>query len=224
MAEESLSATEKAPTSEPPSKTRAVGDTQKEALEAQHNHFILSLQNAQMIRQLQAVAWHTFITPPEIVNEAIATNKKHADLTRGQSGHKHGPQHVQIYRAFLSSLLNAIASKDIDKDLNQEIAAQTKFIREHLQAYEKAGVKQGWRSVAQIRVRLAKDGKGVLNFALSTAMGPMEKFALVNALIDTLLFIGAETKPGPPPRSDAERKAQDNIDALKTRLGVKKQK
>lgn len=53
-------------------------------------------------------------------------------------------------------------------------------------------------------------------------MGPMEKFALENALIDTLLFIEAEVKPGPPPKSDAEPKAQDNVDALKMRLGIKK--
>ena len=67
----------------------------RQSLQNELDHKILSMQNAQMVRLLQASAWHSYIVLPEVVQSTVDVNKKHAEQTRAQSGHTLGAPHVQ---------------------------------------------------------------------------------------------------------------------------------
>ena len=196
-------------------KVRVVGQGDREALERELNHMILSAQTAQDNRLLQACAWHSYLTPASIVQEAIATNKQHAEKTRGQTGHKFGPPHVQSYRVLLKALT---AEGEKAGAPSQELGA----IKGHLSQYEKDGVDAGWKSIDQFRVRLTKEGQGGLNYSLSQMMEPATRYELENSISNVRLKVGSVVKPGGPPRGDAERKHQQGIEALKAQRGIKK--
>ena len=55
---------------------------------------------------MQATAYHSYLTPPDVVEAARLTNRMHAEATRGQSGHKKGPPHAQSYRVFVKTRTN----------------------------------------------------------------------------------------------------------------------
>ena len=201
---------------EPPAQVRRVGSDVKEVLQRELNHMILSLQTAQTNRQMQASAWKTWLTPGELLHDAIATNKAHNDKTKGVSGHTHGPPHVQSYRAFVAKLINmseALAKEQIDKD-------QLALVKEHLKAYETQGVDNAWQTIDQFRVRITKEKQGILNYQLSSMLEPTARHRIEHALAHMLMIIGSQIKPGAPPRSDAERKIQNNIDEVRAILGI----
>ena len=205
----------------PAAKTRAVNSASidKQRLETELNHKILSLQNAQMLRLLQATAWHSYIVPPQLLQGAIETNKKHADMTRGQSGHKVGPPHVQSYLSLLQSLIAMFEPKVNQEDGSAK--AHLGRLQEHLQAYKTEGVDQGWKTISQLRVRITKDNVGVLNYQLSSMLSPDDRHAIEHALAFALQAIGGSIRPGGPPRSDTERKLQAQVDEIKQMLGKK---
>ena len=202
----------------PAARVRAVGSMPKEALQRELNHMLLSIQTAQTNRQMQASSWKTFITPGELLADAIATTKAHADKTKGISGHKHGPPHVQSYRAFIAKLINMAAAKATDATHQNHV----NLLKAHLVTYEASGVDQGWTSIDQFRARLTKEGQGILNYQLSNMLEPTHRHDLEVCLVTLLKLIGSEVRPGAPPRSDAERKLQVSIDELRAQLGITK--
>jgi hypothetical protein len=177
---------------------------------------ILTLQTAQMNRQMQACSWKTWMTPGDLLLDAIATNKAHNDKSKGISGHTMGPPHVQSYRAFIAKVISM--SEPLCKD--QTSLDHLTVMKEHLKRYEAEGVSNGWQTIDQFRVRLTKDQQGVLNYQLSSMLEPAVSFQVEQALAHTLKIIGCQIKPGAPPRSDAERKAQTSIDELRVLLGL----
>jgi hypothetical protein len=204
----------------PPSKARTVCSKALNRQELQNDleHKILSMQSAQMIRLLQATAWHSYIVTPVVIQSAAETNQKHADKTRGQSGHSLGPPHVQSYRSLLQKLIQLWEPKVTD---DQTAKAHLRKLKEHLKAYELAGVSQGWQSIAQLRVRVTKQNQGILNYQLSTMLTPQDRYDIEHALAAALIGLGGEVRPGGPPRSDMERKLQAQIDDIKTLLAKK---
>lgn len=226
MPNESSAAAARTDAGEAPAKQRAVpyGDN-KEALERELNVNILAIQSSQACRHLQA-AWHSFLTPLKVVSPAILCNKTHADNTRGQSGHTQGPPHIQSYRMFIATVIQIAEATppDSEHEIKDEFQPIVALIKEHLAMYERNGVDKGWWSIDQFRVRETKDGLGVLSFQMSSLMEPNARWKLEVALVRLLLYLGATVKPGAPPRSDAERKAQTNIDTIKTKLGIQKGK
>ena len=203
-------------TTEPPAQVRRVGSDVKEVLQRELNHMILSLQTAQTNRQMQATAWKTWLTPGELLHDAIATNKAHNEKTKGQSGHAYGPPHIQSYRAFVAKLISMgepLAKEDVDKD-------NLALVKEHLKAYETQGVDNAWQTIDQFRVRLTKEKQGILNYQLSSMLEPTARHRIENSLAHMLKLIGSQIKPGAPPRSDAERKIQNNIDEVRAILGI----
>ena len=205
-----------APETAPPAHVRRVGSDAKEVLQRELNHMILSLQTAQTNRQMQATAWKTWLTPGELLLDAIATNKAHNDKTRGISGHTHGPPHVQSYRAFVAKLISMaepLSKEQVDKD-------RLEIVKDHLKHYEKAGVDQAWQTIDQFRVRTTKEQQGILNYQLSSMLDPGSRHQIEHALAHALQLIGSQIKPGAPPRSDAERKIQTHIDEVRAILGI----
>jgi hypothetical protein len=202
----------------PTARVRAVGSTSKDALQRELNHMLLAIQTAQTNRQMQASAWKTWLTPGELVADPIATNKAHAEQTKGISGHKHGPPHVQSYRAFIAKLINMAAAKATEETDKNHV----QLLQQHLTNYEASGVQQGWTSIDQFRVRLTKEGQGIVNYQLSTMLEPAARHQIEFALAVTLKLIDSEVRPGAPPRSDAERKLQISIDELKSQLAAMK--
>ena len=77
-----------AATGVPAAKRQAV--VNREEKEAELNALILSLQNAQLARQLSGCTWWTVPIPSELGTEALITTKKHADMTRRVSNHNKG--------------------------------------------------------------------------------------------------------------------------------------
>ena len=60
----------------------------------------------------------------------------------------------------------------------------------------------------------------IVNYQLSNLLDPQQRYEIETALSTSLEFIGAEVRPGAPPRSDAERKLQTSIDELRAALGM----
>ena len=200
-----------------PTTVRMVGSLPKEQLQRELNHMLLTIQTAQTNRQMQACTWMTWLAPADLLHDSIATNKAHADKTKGISGHKFGSPHVQSYRAFIAKLIST--TEPLCK--SQEQTNMLESIKAHLKAYEKNGVDKGWQSIDQFRVRLTKEKThGIVNYQLSNLLDPQQRYEIETALSIALELIGAEVRPGAPPRSDAERKLQTSIDELRAALGM----
>jgi len=85
------------------------------------------------------------------------------------------------------------------------------------------GVKMGWWHVQLFTCRMTKnDEKGIISFMLSSLLPPDFKHKVEVAMVTCLMAMNCEVKPGGPPRSPAERKNQEHIDALRAQLGHKK--
>ncbi len=200
---------------QPAAKLRAVGATTAESDEDKLAQLLLVIQTKQEVRQTQAAVWHSYITPLNIVAPAIAVQKAHADQTRGQSGHKLGPPHVQSFRAFMATLVSLLEKA---KSELTEVQESHTILAKELENYQSAGVQSAWLIISQIRYKETKEGKGVVNFALSDMLEPGRRHRLEIALYHALVALGSEVRPGAAPASDSERKVQKQIDVLKAKL------
>ena len=164
---------------EPVVKTPRTGSTSREAMQRELNLHIGCAQALHMNRQLQA-SWHSYITPKEVVTDAIGVNKAHNDKTKGISGHRYGPPHVQSYRTFLKTLLRL--ATQIKPDPNANWKEGLTIMEEHITNYEAKGSELGYQSVNQFRVKTTKEGKGVINYQLSDMLEPTVRYKIENSV------------------------------------------
>ena len=182
----------------------------------QLNLLILSLQSAQAARQLTGAVFWTALIPAELGKDALKTTRGHAERTKGQSGHKFGSPHVQLWRTFLKTLLGAISGK-------AEIEEECKTLKSYLSSMEEAGVAMGHKFVSQARLKVVRDPeKMIVFYSLSTLLDPQIRCKMDNALHKVIVNLKGEIKPGTAPPSDAEKKIQSQVDELREELGIKK--
>ena len=178
------------------------------------NLLILSLQNAQTTRQLSAATWWTIIIPAELGKSALETTRKHAEQTKGQSNHKMGSPHIQLWRTLIIQLLAMTSG-------NTEVENEHKTVIEYLKEFEAAGPNLGYKFVTQARLKVVKDPANlVLFYSLSELMEPTKKFTLEHGIHQLMLTVKAEIKPGTAPPSEAEKKIQQQVDQLRAELGL----
>jgi len=212
-----------------PAKMRAVEQTanagmNRDQLQVQLTHMILTMQNTQQARLVASAVWHTYMGDESLVTAPMATTKKFADQTRGQSGHKYGSPHVQAWRSWTTDLATKAEAVDTGKEQENGMAAAITVLKKHIAEYEQATPKNGHRFIAQFRARLTKEQKGVVQYCLSSLMEPSAKQQLDSALAVILEGLKAEYKVGTAPASECERKLQTAIDDTKRALGIKQQK
>ena len=91
-------------------------------------------------------------------------------------------------------------------------------IKKLLEQYSLGGPATGWMIVSQLRVRITREKKGVLNYQLSSYMEPADRHKVEVAIHEAIVALGGEIRPGPAPASQAERQIQKQIDDLKATL------
>ena len=141
-------------------------------------------------------------------------HEKHAELTKGKSGHKMGSPHVQLWRTLVKKLITMVENVD-------HLQTQVQALREYLAEFEKVGPDKGHMYIAQARLKQVKDPeKMILFYSLSTLMPPVLRHAMDTALHQS--FLKAEVKAGTAPPSEAEKKLHKDLDNLRAELGLKK--
>ena len=154
--------------------------------------------------------------PDHLLVPALKAVKDHATKTQGQSGHKFGSPHIQLWRTFLRTLLAALWKKP---DISAEIP---ETLEEHVKSMEEAGVDMGHCWIRQARIKeLKEEGKMLLNYGISNLLEPEKAFRMERALHGCFMIFGCQVKPGTAPPTLAEKKLQKDIDALKVELGWK---
>ena len=207
--------TDSTPATPAPAKKMAVSESKEEKTQ-KLNLLILSLQSAQATRQLSAATWWTVVIPAELGKGALETTRKHAEATKGQTNHKMGSPHIQLWRTLIAKLLEMTSG-------NTEAEEQHKIVEAYLKEFEAAGPTLGYKFVTQARLKVVKDPENlVLFYSLSELMEPVQKFAIENSIHKLLTSIKGEIKPGTAPPSEAEKKIQQQVDALRTELGLSK--
>ena len=208
---------------EPRSKVRAVGSTDKDALLREYQHGVLTAQNSRDCREAKSQQ-HAYLLPRELVLDSIATHKEHDEKTRGQSGHKMGPAYLHGYRVFIRKLAQEFKAKKASAEAEvkdpQKHAEILTTLENHLQEYTTAGAKKGHKIISIFKVRESREAVGILNFQMASLMEPAHRHRVECAIVEAVEHLGGDPKPGPPPRSDAERKHQANLDNLKGMLGI----
>ena len=205
-------------------KTRLVSGSRvsdsKEALLREMNHMVVTLQTAQATRMLTSSGMQVYMVPIQLAAPAIEVNKKHADQTRGKSGHKLGSPHVQSWRAFLKNIVYQTSSiKPEQKDLVQCRQGLVTYIAD----YEAKGVSLGYTTISQSRVKTTRDPeKAIVMFAMADLVEPVMRQQVTVCVHTLLLHLKAEVRPGTAPATDAERKLQTGIDSIKEKQGMKK--
>ena len=200
------------------SKRRAVGSTSSESKAVELNHCILSIQNAQQIRQLMAAVLMTYFVPYVLLEDAASTNKEYSAKAKGQAGHKMGPPHVHSWRSFIRTLI-FLASKIGEDKLKDQDKKAVMVLQEHLKTYESAGTQAGHYFIQMFRFKQTRDKEhAIVNLTLSQLMEPTARFQVQNAIHQTILALGGEVRAGAPPALAAERKMQETIDKLKDQL------
>ena len=201
-------------------KKRAVGASSAENRVEQLNHMILSIQNAQEIRQLKAASMLTYLVPTVLVEDALAINKQFGEKTKGQSGHKFGPPHVQTWRVFLKAIASQTVSSQ--KELSP-VQTYLDNLNQYITSCEKAGITSGHLSISIFRMKVTREKTtAIVSYTLSPLMAPQDQHALVTAIHHLILLLGGEARAGPPPALQAERKMQTSIDSLKDQLKIKR--
>lgn len=196
-----------------PSKRSAVGASDKEAKERELNHMIVTAQSLQITRQLMAIAWWTIMLPSAILAPGLATTRKHAEETKGKSGHKMGSPHVQLWRAVLKALIQYLGG-------TEALNSQLEIIQEHLTTMETAGPDLAHEHIRQARIREIKDPEYmILHYGISNLLPPLKAHAMETALHTCFKHMKAEVKVGTAPPSEAEKRLQTDIDNLKKELG-----
>ena len=194
----------------------AVGSHDRESKMATMNHMVATLQGLQLTRQLSGAVWWTVILPIALCADALETTRKHAELTKGKSGHKMGSPHVQLWRTLVKKLTATIESTG-------QLQSQLDVLKAYLVEFEKVGPDKGHLFVAQARLKQVKDGeKMILFYSLSTLMAPADRHATDTALHQCFESLKGEVKAGTAPPSEAEKKLQKKLDNLRTELGLKK--
>ena len=94
------------------------------------------------------------------------------------------------------------------------------LVKAHVTEVEKIGPVGAHILVAQFTARLTKEGKGVVQFGMSSLMEPVAKFK-VEIAIHTLLMseiFKCEHKSGTAPATQGERALQEAVDKMKELL------
>ena len=158
--------TDTTPATPAPAKRVAIAEGKEEKTQ-KLNLLILSLRNAQATRQLSAATWWTVVIPAELGKGALETTRKHAEATRGQSNHKLGSPHIQLWRTLIAKLLDMTSG-------STETGAQHKTVEAYLKEFEAAGPTLGYKFVTQARLKVVKDPENlVLFYSLSELMEPV---------------------------------------------------
>lgn len=198
MAEENGWITDTAPPAQAPAKRIALEG--KDEKMQKLNLLVLSLQNAQAARQLSAATWWTVLITAGLGKHALETTRKHAEATRGQTNHKMGWPHIQLWRTLIVQLMAMTPG-------NAETEAEHKIVAAYLKEFEAAGPTQGYKFVTQARLKVVKDPANmVLFYSLSELMQPAHKWAIDAAIHKLSLHTKSEIKPGTAPPSEVEKK------------------
>jgi hypothetical protein len=197
----------------PAAKRQAV--VNREEKEAELNALILSLQNAQLARQLSGCTWWTVLIPSELGTEALITTKKHADVTRGVSNHNKGSPHIQLWRTLLRTLIDLTSG-------NVEATSDVDCVKQFVKEMESKSPDMGHAFVAQARLKVVKDPKTmILFYSLSGLLEPPIRWKMDSALHRFFQAPKAVVKPGTAPPTEAEKKVQARVDKLRIELGLK---
>jgi len=201
-----------------PAKKEKRGGSDREEKMSRLNHMICTIQNLQLTRQQSAVAWWAVELDATLTKKGVEAVKKHAEETKGVSNHGKGSPHIQGYRGFMRSVLKKM------RDMNWD-NAQIELIAKHITDFEEAGAELGHYFVRQCRFRILKNQDRVLvMYALSSLIEPGLAFQIDTTLHKVWAAVKGTIRPGSSPPSQAEKKLQQDIDALKAELGIAKAK
>ncbi len=196
-------------------KVRAVaaeGQTQ-EALERELNTLKMNAHAAQTNRLLMSGVFWSALCPEALGQKALAAAKQHGDSTRGVSRHNKGPPHPHVWLAFLRSVL--LEAKK-NNDLEGETGAAIQVIQEYVDAYVKVPA-QHMYFISQARVKVIKDEKVVVNWALSRLLEAPHR--VDQALMRVLGMLKCDVRAGTAAASPIERQNQVYIEKLNIALG-----
>jgi hypothetical protein len=154
------------------------------------NLLILSLQNAQMTRQLSGATWWIVLIPSELGKGALATTKAHAEKTKGQTSHRMGSPHIQLWRTLVIQLVEMNSG---EADLEADIKTAATYFK----VFEEEGPVLGHRFVTQAGLKLVKDPNDmVLFYSLSDLIEPRGKWLLDTSLHQLFASVKAEAPLG----------------------------
>lgn len=197
-----------------PTKRAAVVGTAAKQLELQH--LILSLQNAQMTRQLTGAVFWTVMIPISMGKDALAATKAFALKAKESKNHKMGSPHIQLWRTLVKTVLSM-------SNQEKSLAEHVTVLEKYLKAFQDAGPENGHQFVAQARIKqIRDDSKLILLYSLSTMLEPSDRWRVDKAIHTILLFHKCEIKPGTAPPSEAEKKIQQAVDQLRAELNITK--
>ena len=154
--------------------------------------------------------------PLDMVAPGIQAAKKHADQTRGQSGHKLGPPHPHVWRALLLHWVRAA------EGLKNPPTAAIAKLKAYCEDYCKVP-QNHLMFIRQARAKEVRDEKGVVHWMLSPMLGD-ELVEVDKAIMEVVGAIGGDMRPGTAPPCPLERNLQKRADHLADRLGGGKAK
>ena len=96
--------------SQQPVRMRRIGNSTDESLKRESNVIKAALANAQQARILASATMWTIRLPSAILADAVKTGKEFAEAHKNQSGHKHGPPHLHVWRKTLAAIVHAAES------------------------------------------------------------------------------------------------------------------
>lgn len=197
---------------------RAVGSSNKEALTRELNSLKMQAWNAQQTRLNASVGMWTMRVPFALVKTPLAVAKDFATKHKGQSMHKFGSPHVQVWRSFMVSLI-AQAKKEFKENKNEKLEDAINTMNMALSTFETDGPKQGHKHIRQCRIKQCREeANGLVHYALSTLLENPRKVDLAIHL--AIEAVGGSVLPGTAPPNELERMIQTNIESVKAMLAT----
>ena len=195
---------------------RAVGSSTKEALTRELQSLKMQAWNAQQTRLNASVGMWTIRVPFALVKAPLAVAKDFATKHKGQSQHKFGSPHVQVWRSFMVSLITH--AKNAEKEnKNEKLEDAINTMNVALSTFETDGPKQGHKHIRQCRIKQCREEtQGLVHYALSPLLeNPRKVDMAIHLAIEA---VEGSVLPGTAPPNELERQVQINIDAVKAML------
>ena len=208
------------PEEQGPAKVRMIGAVagkereDKEQMMINLNNMKILAQLKQETRLLMSVCFWVALIPLQLAAPAIATVKAHAEKTRGISNHRLGPPHPQMWRSFIHTILTTV--QGTMKGPTPALDKETKILTDYFDKLS-ANPKHHILYIRQARVKEVKDGKAVVNWALSPLLDNTNE--VDKSLMAMLEHMGGDIRVGTAPADPMERQLQKDIEKLAEKAG-----
>ena len=166
----------------------------------------------QMMRMLMSAVFWSVLLPIEMVKPSLTAAKKHADLTRGQSGHRLGPPHPHVWRAFLLEVTGKIDQLD---QAAEPVKAACQTVNDYTKDFL-ATPSRHLTFIKQARAKALKENMGLIMWQLSPITENAQE--IDRALLLCMEAVKGDIRSGTAPPDPMERAIQKRIDVVSKRI------